>query len=188
LIYLVLITNFLEKLAFTSKEQREILKGRGEKELSDYYHHLTDTPVTNLYAAEYLLELDDDDLKFKGRIDKLEKNSDGTYSIYDYKTGKAKNHKEICIGGEHEDYYNQICLYKYYFEKQKNVKVRDVGFIFPIDSSVYRFTPTDDECQEVVDKFKNAVQGIKNSEFEATPSENSCQYCPYKDFCAMNAV
>ncbi len=31
-----------------------------------------------------------DGVKFYGIIDRVDKNSDGTYTIYDYKTGNAK--------------------------------------------------------------------------------------------------
>ena len=49
-------------------------------------------------------------------IDKIEKNNDGTYTIIDFKTGKYKTENAICPNGDNEDYYNQICLYKYFFE------------------------------------------------------------------------
>ena len=101
---------------FSTPESRKIYEGRGEKELNNYYHHLTDVIPEKIYGAE--ISIKDDEDKFVGWIDRVEKEEDGTYTIIDYKTSDPdKIKKQICIDGEHEDYYNQLCLYKYYFEK-----------------------------------------------------------------------
>jgi len=178
----------ISTLPLSSVQQREILVGRGENELSEYYHHLTDIPISNIYGAEYPISINVDDYKFIGRIDKIEKNEDGTFSIVDYKTGSAKTEKDICPNGNHEDYYNQICLYKYCFEQSKNEKVKDVKFVFPINSSTLTLTPTDEEIITVIEKYQKAIKSIRSCNFPPNKSEKSCEYCQYKDFCTMNAL
>ncbi len=171
----------------SSLQQRNIHEERGEKALSEYYIQLCNTPVKNLYATEKKIELEIDDVKFKGIIDRIDKNDDGTFTIYDYKTGSAKNEKSICEGGDHEDYYNQIGLYKYYFEKQTGKTVKETTFIFPDEfTDNFTLTLSDEKCCEIVQKFKTAISDIKSYKFNLTPSEKFCKWCQFKDFCRLN--
>ena len=39
----------------------------------------------------------DEDITFKGFIDRIDKNDDGTYTICDYKTGKSKTKRKFAL-------------------------------------------------------------------------------------------
>jgi CRISPR/Cas system-associated exonuclease Cas4 (RecB family) len=176
-------------IAFSTKPIRDMYEERGINELTKFYHHLTDIPISSLIDAEYKIKGVFDDIRFSGKIDRIDKSEDGTYIISDYKTGNPKTEKEITPGGEHEDYYNQICLYKYFFEKESGNKVGAVQFIFPIDGeSTLRFYPTDDECREVVENFRAAIKNIEACEFEPNPCEKNCKYCAFEPFCKTNVI
>lgn len=187
-------TDKLHKMRLSSASEYEILQGRGEKALEKFYVQFCNTPIKELHKAEDKLEFEIDGIKFKGVIDRIEKDSDGNYHIYDYKTGKAKDESIICIGGEHEDYYNQIALYKYFYQKKENCKVTSTGFIFPeeFDKNL-ELVLTDDECQAVYDKFIGAIKNIKSYKFEPIEEKdrktsNACKYCQYYYFCDKNVV
>ncbi len=176
--------NALDKLPMSSYKQREIHIERGEKALSEYYIQMCNTPISMLYEVEKPISFELDGIKFYGIIDRIDKNSDGTYTIYDYKTGSAKDSKIICPAGEHEDYYNQMGLFKYYFEKSTGNTVKEKIFIFPEEfTDNFTLNLTQDDCKAMDEKFKEAISNIKNYKFNPTPSENTCKYCPYKDFC-----
>lgn len=179
-------TKLLE-LPLSSFKQRENLEVRGENALRECYHHITSTPIYWLCEVEKKLFFELDGIKFYGIIDRLDKNEDGSYTIYDYKTGNAK--KEIEPDGEHEDYYNQMALYKYFFEESTGEKVKDTVFIYPEDYTknlTLELTPED--CRSVVDKFKTAISSIREYNFEPSHNDNVCKYCSYKDFCEMEIV
>ncbi len=185
--------NKLSTLPMTSHEQREIHIGRGEKVLDSFYTHISATPVQNLHDVEKTIEIELDGIKFKGIIDRIDKNPDGTYSIIDYKTGKAKSSKIICDGGEHEDYYNQIGLYKYYFEKITGEKVKDTTFIFPEEfNKNLSLVLTDKDCENIIQKFKTAISDIREYKFEPVQNRDTnkqpCQYCQYQEFCNLEIV
>lgn len=176
----------LDEQPMSSYKQREIYLERGEKALEEYYVQLCNTPVKNLYATEKKVLLDIDGIKFKGIIDRIDKNDDGTFTIYDYKTGTAKNEKIICPEGEHEDYYNQIGLYKYYFEKESGSKVKETVFIFPEEfTNNFLLNLTEEDCDGIVSKFKNAISDIKSYKFAPSKDENVCKWCQFKDFCNL---
>lgn len=181
--------NELKNLPLSSYEQREILQTRGEKALQEYYPQICNTPISMLHSVEQPVKFEMDGVKFYGIIDRVDKNSDGTYTIYDYKTGNAKTSRNICPNGEYEHYYNQIGLYKYYFEKSTGHKVKETTFIFPEDyTKNLTLNLTDEDCQEIENKFKTAISNIKSYKFEPTYKKDACKYCQYKDFCNMEVV
>ena len=180
----------LAKQPMQSYQYRKIFKQRGEDALGKYYAQICNTTPTSLAETEYRLEYElENGIKFKGFIDRLDKNSDGTYIIYDYKTGNNKN-KDIGPDKDHEDYYNQMALYKYFYERKTGNKVSLTKFIYPED---YEKTNngleyTESEIKGVVDKFIQAVNDIKSLKFEPSYKERACRYCNYKDYCGMNKL
>ncbi len=175
----------------TSADEYQKHKVRGENILNEYYVQFTNTPVKELYGAEKEIRYTDEDgIKFKGFIDRIDKTKDG-YIIYDYKTGLPKGENKICEGGENEHYYNQIALYKYLFEKSekqagRQCKVINTTFIFPEGCTEnYTASIDDDECLRVVQKYKNIISDMKQYEFNPKPrlQEKTCEYCPHKGVC-----
>ena len=181
--------NEIQKYSFSSYEQKNIHKDRGRKTLQDFYPILTNAAIADVVDCEYNLRFKTDDYEFFGKIDRVDKNSDGTYTLIDYKTGSAKTLSSIKPNGAKEDYYNQIALYKYFYEKATNSKVKEVCFVFPEEPTKNLYLTLDDEeIQLVKEKFDNAIKSIKNHEFEENKNEKSCKYCQYKDFCNMEII
>lgn len=181
----------LSSLPMESYQQRINFEGRGKQTLEKYYSQICNTTVSNLVDTEYKLEYKTEDgINFIGYIDRLDINSDGTYTIYDYKTGNNKN-REIAVDKDHEDYYNQMAWYKYFFERKTGHKVSMTKFLYPDDFETKNegLEFTDQEIVDTVNKFKQAVLDIKAHKFEATMNkEKSCKKCPYKDYCSIERV
>lgn len=179
----------LNSLALSDYETRENLLKRGQDALEIYYNQLIICPIEYLYQTEMLVVSELCGYKFKGYIDRVDKNKDGTFTIIDYKTGSAKTQKEICPEGKYENYYNQIGLYKYYFEKTQNAKVKEVQFVFPEDCQKnLTLTLDDEDCKKIEEKFKNTIDEIQSCNFEPKYDKEVCKYCPYKDFCDMEII
>jgi CRISPR/Cas system-associated exonuclease Cas4 (RecB family) len=79
-------------------------------------------------------------------------------------------------------------LYKYYFEKKTGVVVRELSFVFTVDCSVVTFTPTEEECERVVNELRQSIINIADCKFEPSYNKDACKYCNYKDFCRMEIV
>lgn len=186
------ITVFKKDIAsrpLSSYEQRNILEVRGEKALEAYYQQLCLTPVDKLYGVEQSVSFELDGVKFFGIIDRVDKNDDGTYTIYDYKTGNAKTLKSVSPEGEHADYYNQIGLYKYYFEKSTGKKVKETTFIFPEDfTKNLTLNLTDEDIKEIEKIFKTAISDIKAYKFEPSYKKEACEYCQFREFCSLETI
>ncbi len=180
-----------KKFPFSNKTIKNRYFIRGKNELEKYYHHILDISPENIFGVEYQVKVESDDIKFYGIIDKIEKNPDGTFSIIDYKTSNPLKEKSISLDGESWGYYNQICLYKYFFEKLTNSTVKDVSFVFLLDGSKVTLTPSACDCEMVLNNFKDAIKGIENLDFEPASnncSADSCKYCEFRDFCSINVI
>lgn len=178
--------NRFKILPLSTFEQRENMLIRGENALKNYYAQILNTPFNLLYKTEEKIEFSMDDIKFCGIIDRIDLNQNGEYVIYDYKTGNAKKRNDIVPNGSYEHYYNQIGLYKYFFEKLTGKKVAQTSFIFVEDfKNNVNLELSDEDIDEIIKKFKYAISEIKKCNFEA--NKENCKYCPYKSLCAIKA-
>ncbi len=179
----------LKKYPLSTLEQKQIHLERGQKALRDYYSQITTERIEKIQFVEYPIIVSEKDYTFKGIIDRIDKNEDGTYSIIDYKTGSPKTKSAICLDGKKEDYFIQIALYKYFFEKYSNCKVRDVNLVF-VESkdNNLNFELVQAELEAALEKFHNAINRIKNHEFEPNYNKEVCKYCKFKDFCHLEVL
>ena len=188
--FLLFFDKNLSEQKFNTQEIRLELKNRGEKSLRNYYKHMIQTPYERIFATEYSLNLIPYGNNFlKGFVDRIEKNSDGTYEFYDYKTGGAKSKREISEGGKHEDYLNQLRFYKFAFEQlNKNNMVVRAGIIFveePEKNFIIDLVDIDNQIIE--NKIKSTYENISQMNFDSVEkSEKTCSFCKYKHLCNLN--
>ena len=186
---------------FSMSMNREIFKCRADKEnfikrgkgvFENYYRHFCETPQSMLYGVEDKFDgVDVDGTMLKGSIDRVERLSDGTYALYDYKTSSPISKNQYKIGGSKEDYYTQLCCYKYAFEKKTGFKVSKVGVIYVENhTKSVELELTDEDMAYIEALVKETYDKIKNLEFRIPMgiSENTCKYCAYKDICKLDVI
>ncbi len=180
----------LNKQKFDNKNKRDELLARGIKSLSGFYNNFTQIPPSRIYATEFYLNHVPFENRFlKGFVDRIEKNSDGTYELYDYKTGGAKSKNKIADGGEYEHYLNQLRFYKLAFELlHPDTKVVQAGIIFAEESDKNYYIKLTDEDNEIIkDKISFVYKNIDEMNYSpAEDNENTCQYCSYREICKLN--
>jgi len=181
--------NYLNSCPISTLEQRQILNQRGKNAINTYYNQFITTPVNCINSVEFTLSEKDGDYKFIGIIDRIDKNPDGSYSIYDYKTGSAKPINKVAPNEDYENYYNQLGLYKYFYERKTGNVVSNCTLIFPEEPTKnLALNYTDEDINEITAKFKTAIDSIKKHDFEPSNNKKACNYCPYKDFCKLNTI
>ena len=110
--------NGMENTKFSTQAKKENFEKMGMNIIESYYPYFIQFSPNRIEAIEFSFGgVDVDGNLIEGKIDRIEKNDDGTYSLYDYKTGTPVSEKQVAIGGTKEGYYNQLCFYKYAFEK-----------------------------------------------------------------------
>ena len=184
--------NILNTQKFTTLASKENFEKRGLEVIEKYYQTFIKTPPECICDIEFKfdgVQVDNDFIK--GTIDRIELNSDGTYSLYDYKTGNATSENQVAIGKNKENYFNQLCFYKYAFEKISDKKVSKAGIIYveERDKKVCKeFTKED--MQYIEDKIKETYQNIKEMKFDPIPEtkDSPCKFCAYKQLCRLDVI
>ncbi|OSA84082.1 NTP-binding protein [Clostridium botulinum] len=145
----------------------------------------------NIYAQEYLINTK----RFKGIVDLITKNDDGTVDVFDFKYSNAI---------EHYMESPQLHIYKYFLEQQ-GFKVRKLGFIFipkisirqKKEEDLYKFRKRLIEelkkseinllevpynPNKVIEFFDNIVDTKEVKEYKKNPTE-LCSWCEYEEYC-----
>lgn len=177
---------------FMTEASKEKFEKRGAEVIENYYPYFSQFNADNIENVEFSfngVQVDDDFIT--GKIDRIEKNNDGTYGLYDYKTGTPASEKQIAIGGDKEGYYNQLCFYKYAFEKITGKKVSKAGIIYVENhqKSVYKEL-CEEDMQYIEDKIKDAYKNIKQMEFNPIKEsrDGECKFCAYKHLCRLDLI
>ncbi|NFS06287.1 NTP-binding protein [Clostridium botulinum] len=145
----------------------------------------------NIYSQEYLINTK----RFKGIVDLIVKNDDGTVDVFDFKYSNAI---------EHYMESPQLHIYKYFLE-QKGFKVRKLGFIFipkisirqKKEEDLYKFRKRLIEelkkseinllevpynPNKVVEFMDSIIDTTEVKEYKKNPTR-LCDWCEYKDYC-----
>lgn len=190
-----ILSNFddiMEASNFTCDEEREKFEKAGNKMLTDYYPVLTDLAHDNIHAVEMGFEGEIlSGCKITGKIDRIEQNFDGSFSLFDFKTGNPVSSLQVAPNLDREDYYNQLCFYKYAIEKLTGKAVRDVNLIFlkDINKNIQKILD-DNDNKYIEDLISNTFEKINNMEFEPQEdlSSDACKYCDYKQLCKLDVL
>lgn len=145
----------------------------------------------NIYAQEYLINTK----RFKGIVDLITKNDDGTVDVFDFKYSNSIDHYMDSP---------QLHIYKYFLE-QKGFKVRKLGFIFipkisirqKKEEDLYQFRKRLMEDlknseinllevsynpNKVVEFLDSIIDITEATEYQKNPT-NLCSWCEYEEYC-----
>lgn len=177
---------------FKSAASKEKFHTRGLKVFENYYKKFCEIPAAIIENIEEKF----DGIKIKneiltGKIDRIEKLSDGTYALYDYKTSDYLSAGQMIPGGKREDYYNQLCCYKYAYEqKYPERKVSKVGIIYVESNKTPELVLTSSDMEYIENLVTDTYNKIRNLDFNVKRDidENNCKYCSYKDLCRLDII
>ncbi|NFC87487.1 NTP-binding protein [Clostridium botulinum] len=145
----------------------------------------------NIYSQEYLISTH----RFRGIVDLIVKNDDGTVDVFDFKYSNAI---------EHYMESPQLHIYKYFME-QKGFKVRKLGFIFipkisirqkkeedlyqfrkrlieELKKSEFNLLEVPYNPNKVIEFFDNIIDTKEVSKYPKNPT-NLCSWCEYQKYC-----
>lgn len=182
----------IDNQRFTCEARKEKYLKQGQNLFLSYYPYFSQILISRIADVEFnFYGVDVNGDLITGKIDRIEKNSDGTYSLYDYKTGTAVSEKQISVGGTKETYYNQLCFYKYAYEKLTGNKVSQVGIIYVEEhsKSVYK-TLCDSDMQYIENLIEQTYKNIKALKFNPIKEDRqgSCKSCVYKHLCRLDLI
>ncbi len=155
--------------------QREKYRKQGRDQLIGFYAYLNDHPAQPKYLEQdFTLKIGD--VVLKGRIDRIDE-MDGGVEIIDYKTGTPKLMEKI-------DAQDKEQLYLYQIAAREILGLNPIKLTYHYleNNSQVSFIGDEDDLIDLKEKILERVEGIKKSNFTATPGFH-CGYCDFADIC-----
>ena len=126
----------------------------------------------------------DTGLTIHGFPDKVIKNTDGTYRVVDYKTGRKVKHKVDDIPS-----MIQCTLYAYILEKNRHIKVTSFEYRYlrnkmSVYSTDFGYT-MDMHYENLESTLNNLKYALETGKFE-DQEKSVCKDCYFKDVCSKN--
>ncbi|MFA6194645.1 MAG: UvrD-helicase domain-containing protein [Patescibacteria group bacterium] len=175
-----LYAEFWQADGYASKEEREKYKIKGREALKKFLIAYKSDAVHEILFLEkkfsFKIGLD----VIKGAIDRVDKLSDGTLEIVDYKTGKNKEKLEF------KD-KRQLILYQLFLEEFLGVKVSALSYYYLESGEKRSFVASEKDITKVRTEILAEIAAIKKRDFTPTPSL-MCQFCDFNSICEFREV
>jgi DNA helicase II / ATP-dependent DNA helicase PcrA len=112
----------------------------------------------------------------RGRVDRVDRHTDGSYELIDYKTGKAKTAEEL-----REDV--QLSLYQMGARESWRLETSAQSYFYVLTGEKVPVEHSEEELERVKDTVAEIAGGILKQRFEPTPSPDICRLCDYRIIC-----
>jgi RecB family exonuclease len=131
------------------------------------------------FLVEYNFQLEVDGVPVTGKVDRIDRLSDGRLAILDYKTGKA-------LAGDRVQTDGQLTMYQMACEQLLGASVARLTFYhLPTlkEQTVERHSP--ELIEGLRARILRTAEAITQGFFEPQPEERKCRWCDYKALCPV---
>lgn len=165
---------------FYTPAQRSQYYEHGKKILKEFYQLNQKNGWTRPIDLETGFQFSISSFIIKGKIDRIDKNSDGTIILIDYKTGNVKDKLTF-------DEKQQLFLYQWAAGKVPELnrygKVSQLAFHYLEDGSKQEFIGSEKDLEKMAEKIVTAAEEISLGKFAPNPSEYNCSHCDFREIC-----
>jgi len=160
---------------YKSKEEREEYYQKGIKALKNFLVDWQQNPPTEILFLEKNFSFKIDTDIIRGTIDRVDRLSDGTLEIIDYKTGQGKDKLEF------KD-KRQLVLYQIFLEDFLQEKVSKLTYYYLEAGEKLSFVANTKEIEKVKIGIREEIAAIKERNFVPKPS-TLCKFCDFNQIC-----
>ncbi len=165
---------------YESRDQHDKYKAEGRKAIKNYWNAFA-TQAPDIFGVELPFTLVLGLHSLKGKIDRVDKLPDGTYAVYDYKTGRAK--EELDAESKEQLHLYQVAL------EEKGIKVSRLAYIYVLDWVITDVELLKEEKRDAfTQKIVERMEAIALSDFQPTPDPFTCRYCDFKNICEFKKL
>ncbi len=112
----------------------------------------------------------------RGRVDRVDRLTDGGYELVDYKTGRPRTTVQL-----REDV--QLSLYAVAAREAWRVESSSEAYHYVLDDEKVRVPAEELDRDWITDTVAQVAEGIQAQGFEPTPSHAACSWCDYRIVC-----
>jgi len=177
---LEIYSEFWQPDGYASKDERDKYQAKGRAALQKFWesYRAASAPEIMFLEKKFSFKLGSDVIK--GTIDRVDKLSDGTLEIIDYKTGQSKEKLEFADK-------RQLILYQLFLEEFLGKPVSVLSFYYLESGEKLSFQATEKDFTKLRLEMTAQIAAIKRREFAPTPSL-MCRYCDFRDICEFRQV
>jgi DNA helicase-2/ATP-dependent DNA helicase PcrA len=112
----------------------------------------------------------------RGRVDRVDRLSDGDYELIDYKTGERKSEEDL-------DDDLQLALYRMAAREAWGIEASHGSYYYVLDAEKVPAPTRPDDAERVERTVLQVGEGILGQDFEPRPSPTVCSWCDYRLIC-----
>ncbi len=114
--------------------------------------------------------------QLRGRVDRVDRTSDGGYELIDYKTGEQP--AEVIASGD-----VQLALYRLGAREAWQIEAAVGSYWYVLDDERVPVAAQPDDAERVERTVLEVAGGIESQDFEPRPSHEICSWCDYRLIC-----
>ena len=165
-----LYTSYWQDNGYQDRKQADDYKALGKKMLADFQADFGDSRP-HIIFLEKKFNLSLGAYSLTGTVDRVDKLSDGTYEIIDYKSGNVPKP----FGYQNK---RQLLLYQAALEANFQLPISRLTFHYLKDNERVSFIAKPGEIEKVKNDMISLIEEIKTSDFKALPYSD-CKYCQH---------
>ncbi|MFV2065011.1 MAG: RecB family exonuclease, partial [Chloroflexota bacterium] len=164
---------------FLSQEHEQARYAAGQAALRRFMKRASDDTSDRIVAVEQPFSVRIGQDRVRGRYDAIRETPQGTV-ITDYKSGDVR---DVSKARQRARSSLQLQLYSLAHEAEAGSPPAAVELHFLEGDVVGQVTPTEKQLERAREKVATAAEGIRASQFDATPGYPACDWCPYQRIC-----
>ena len=177
------LINLLESswvpIGYNSKAHQLRMKKEAKEMLENYYNSFH-SPEIEIIDLEKLFKIRiNSSIFLTGKIDRVDKKSDGKIEVIDYKTGKRPDDKKLAKNMQLTIYATAASNPGMY---NKPVEKIDLTFYYLQAREKVTFNRTVDDLKVIKDNIESVVGKIRNQDFPPNVGRH-CNYCSFRMIC-----
>ncbi|MGC1371997.1 MAG: ATP-dependent DNA helicase, partial [Candidatus Sulfotelmatobacter sp.] len=172
---LQLFRDDLASCGIEDEYQRELYLEQGIQQLKDFLAASHSSPQPDVLHTEEWFDVQIAGMKLAGRIDRMDRASDGSVNIVDYKTGKARSQEDA-------DESLQLSIYAMAAQEKWGYRIGQLSF-HNLEGNVTVISKrTEFQLEEARERVSDAARNIADGNFEPK-SGFHCNFCSFRGLC-----
>jgi DNA helicase II / ATP-dependent DNA helicase PcrA len=155
--------------------QRELYLQQGIAQLKDFLVACQSSPKPNVIHTEEWFEVQIAGSTLAGRIDRMDRASDGSVKIIDYKTGKPRSQEDA-------DESLQLSIYAMAAQEKWGYRIGELGF-HNLEGNVTIISKrTEFQLEQARERVTDAARNITDGNFQPNIGFH-CNFCSFRGLC-----